>query len=148
MILLLQRHDLLLQVRMISRPVRSPTCAEARVLVAAEVALADLAVLGAVEQRAVGLSSHTGRRFLACSSAMRQLLRNLPPRMVSPKWTCQLSLVLTLRIAAAQPPSAMTGVGLAEQRLGHHGDAQALFARLDDRAAPAPPAPITTTSYW
>ena len=69
--------------------------------------LADLAVLGAVEQRRRSRRPKPGGASWACSSAMRQLLRNLPPRMVSPKWTCQLSLLLTLRMAAAQP-SAIT----------------------------------------
>jgi hypothetical protein len=39
---------------------------------------------------------------------MRQLLSILPPRMVSRKWTCQLSSGQTLPMAAAAPPSAMT----------------------------------------
>ena len=44
----------------------------------------------------------------ACSSAMRQLLTYWPPRMVSAKWTFQLSRSSTLARAAAMPPSAMT----------------------------------------
>ena len=39
---------------------------------------------------------------------MRQLLSILPPRMVSRKWTFQLSSGQTLPMAAATPPSAMT----------------------------------------
>ena len=54
--------------------------------------------------------------------------------MVSPKCTCQLSLVLTLRIAAAQPPSAITVCALPNSDLRHHRDAQTPFPGLDDRA--------------
>ncbi len=39
---------------------------------------------------------------------MRQLLSILPPRMVSRKWTCQLSSGYTVPSAAATPPSAIT----------------------------------------
>ena len=39
---------------------------------------------------------------------MRQLLTYCPPRMVSAKWTFQLSRSSTLARAAAMPPSAMT----------------------------------------
>ena len=39
---------------------------------------------------------------------MRQLLRYWPPRMVSAKWTFQLSRSSTLASAAAMPPSAIT----------------------------------------
>ena len=44
----------------------------------------------------------------ACNWAMRQLLSIFPPRMVSRKWTFQLSSGHTLPMAAAAPPSAMT----------------------------------------
>ncbi len=83
---------------------------------------------------------------LACSSAMRQLLRNLPPRIVSRKCTCQLSRGLTLPIAAAAPPSAMTVWALPNRDL----EMIAIFlprcrASIAARS-PEPPAPITTTS--
>ena len=39
---------------------------------------------------------------------MRQLLTYCPPRIVSAKWTFQLSRSSTLARAAAMPPSAMT----------------------------------------
>src|SRR5438876_255887 len=38
----------------------------------------------------------------ACSCAMRQLLRSLPPRMVSRKWTFQLSSFHTFASAAVE----------------------------------------------
>src|SRR6478736_33453 len=54
---------------------------------------------------------------LACSSAMRQLLRYWPPRMVSAKWTLQLSRSSTLASAAATPPSAITVCALPRSDL-------------------------------
>src|SRR3954468_14338572 len=84
---------------------------------------------------------------MACNSAMRKLLRNFPPRMVSRKWTIQLSRELTLPIAAAAPPSAMTVCALPNRDL----EMIAVFlpaSRASIAARrPAPPAPITTTSY-
>ena len=54
-VLLLERDDLLLQGADQLQAGAVADVGQPRVLVAAEVALADLAVLGAVEQRAVGL---------------------------------------------------------------------------------------------
>ena len=89
-----------------------------RVAVAAEVALQDAAVLRAVEERApvLELPTRSGASW-ACSCAMRQLLRNLPPRIVSRKCTCQLSSGQTLPSAAATPPSAMTVCALPSSDL-------------------------------
>src|SRR5262249_52084023 len=67
--------------------------------------------------------------------------------MVSRKCTCQLSSGHTLRSAAAIPPSAMTVWALPRS------DLQTMAVRTPWVAAsmaarrPAPPAPITTTSY-
>ena len=78
---------------------------------------------------------------------MRQLFSILPPRMVSRKWTSQPSSGHTLRSAAAIPPSAMTVCALPRS------DLQMIAVRTPWLAAsiaarrPAPPAPITTTSY-
>ena len=83
---------------------------------------------------------------LACSSAIRKWFRNLPPRIVSRKWTCQLSLEFTLPMAAAAPPSAITVCALP------NSDLLMIATRLPACRAsiaarsPAPPAPITTTS--
>src|SRR6478609_1699578 len=94
-------------------------------------------------------SSHTrSGASWACSSAIRQLLRNLPPRIVSPKWTCQESLVLTLRIAAAQPPSAITVWALPNSDLVTTATRRPRSRASITARNPAPPAPITTTSYW
>ena len=77
---------------------------------------------------------------------MRQLLRNLPPRMVSRKWTSQLSCGFALPIDAAIPPSAMTVWALP------NSDFEMIATRLPRSRAsiaarsPAPPAPMTRTS--
>ena len=84
---------------------------------------------------------------MACTSAIRQLLRSLPPRMVSRKWTCQLSSFQTFPIAAAMPPSAMTVWALPRSDLQTRATRTPWrFASMAARS-PAPPAPITITSY-
>ena len=83
---------------------------------------------------------------LACSSAMRQLLTYWPPRMVSAKWTFQLSRSSTLASAAAMPPSAMTVCALPSSDLQTRPtDTPAADASMAARS-PAPPAPMTRTS--
>src|SRR6476661_7168056 len=77
---------------------------------------------------------------------MRQTLRNLPPRIVSRKWTFQLSRESTLPSAAAMPPSAMTVCALPSKLL--EMTPVDSFCALHSIAArsPAPPAPMTSTS--
>ena len=72
----------------------------------------------------------------AWSWAMRQLLSILPPRMVSRKWTCQLSSGHTLPRAAAMPPSAMTVCALPSSDLQTRPTEHALGGGLDGRAQP------------
>ena len=134
-------------MRIISSPVRSPTCASRgyswppkfRWLILPSGVRSNSAPQASSSQTRSGDS-------LACSSAIRQLFRNLPPRIVSRKCTCQLSRGLTLPIAAAAPPSAMTVCALPNSDL----EMTAVFlpAALASIAArsPEPPAPITTTS--
>ena len=78
---------------------------------------------------------------------MRQLLRSFPPRIVSRKWTFQLSSFHTLPIAAAMPPSAMTVCAFPSSDL----QISAVFTPIELAStaarSPAPPAPITMTSY-
>ena len=66
--------------------------------------------------------------------------------MVSRKWTCQLSCGLTLPIAAAQPPSAMTVCALPSSDL--EMTAVRLPASRASMAArsPEPPAALITTT--
>src|SRR5689334_1009404 len=78
---------------------------------------------------------------------MRQTLRNLPPRMVSRKWTFQLSRGSVLPSAAAMPPSAMT-VWALPSRLFDSTPVLSLWALHSIAArSPAPPAPTTSTSW-
>src|SRR4029078_3828189 len=84
---------------------------------------------------------------LACSSAIRQLLTYWPPRIVSAKCTFQLSRSSTLASAAATPPSAMTVCALPSSDL----QINPTFTPPADASiaarSPAPPAPMTRTSY-
>ena len=77
---------------------------------------------------------------------MRQLFRSLPPRMVSRKWTFQLSSFHTFASAAAMPPSAITVWAFPRSDL--HTTAVLAPRACASIAArsPAPPAPTTTTS--
>ena len=132
---------------MISSPVRSPTWASRgyswppkfRWLILPSLVRSNSAPQASSSQTRSGAS-------LACTSAIRQLFRNLPPRMVSRKWTCQLSLGLALPMEAAQPPSAMTVCALP------NSDFEMIAVFLPACRAsiaarrPEPPAPITTTS--
>src|SRR3954452_19278308 len=134
-------------VRISSTPVRSPTCASRgyswppkfRWLIRPSLVRSNSAPQASSSQTRSGAS-------WACNSAIRQWLRNLPPRMVSRKCTCQLSLALTLPMEAAIPPSAMTVCALPKS------DLQTIAVRFPCVRAsiaarrPAPPAPITTTS--
>src|SRR5262245_38959763 len=78
---------------------------------------------------------------------MRQWLSILPPRIVSRKWTCQLSRASALASAAAIPPSAMTVWALPKSDL-HTRAVRAPSPEASIAArSPAPPAPTTRTSY-
>ena len=135
------------RVRIISSPVRSPTWASRgyscppkfRWLILPSGVRSNSAPQASSSQTRSGAS-------WACSSAIRGLFRNLPPRIVSRKWTCQLSAGFTLPMAAAQPPSAITVCALPNRDL----EMIAVFfprSRASIAArSPEPPAPITTTS--
>src|SRR4029079_11001479 len=72
--------------------------------------------------------------------------RYWPPRMVSAKWTFQLSRSSTLAMAAAMPPSAMTVCALPSSDL-HTTPTETPIAEASIAARrPAPPAPMTSTS--
>src|SRR6202034_3996305 len=135
------------RVRIISRPVRSPTWASRgyswppkfRWLILPSGVRSNTAPQASSSYTRSGAS-------LACSSAIRGLFRNLPPRMVSLKCTIQLSLLFTLPMAAAQPPSAITVWALPNRDL----EMIAVFLRASRASIaarrPEPPAPTTTTS--
>ncbi len=78
---------------------------------------------------------------------MRQLFSILPPRIVSRKWTCQLSSFQTLPMAAAMPPSAMTVWALPSSDLQITATRRLrLLASMAAQAGARRLAPITITS--
>ena len=77
---------------------------------------------------------------------MRQLFSILPPRMVSRKWTCQLSSFHTLPMAAAMPPSAMTVCALPSSDLQITATRRPRSLASMAARSPEPPAPMTMTS--
>src|SRR5580692_2532269 len=88
---------------------------------------------------------------LACSSAIRQLFKYCPPRMVSAKWTRQLSRSSTLPIAAAIPPSAITVCALPRSDFETTPTFTPAAEASIAARKPAPPAPTTSTSnscFW
>src|SRR5579885_872065 len=78
---------------------------------------------------------------------MRQLFRNLPPRMVSRKCVRQSSALSTLPIAAAMPPSAITVCALPSSDLQTTPTRAPLASASIAARRPAPPAPMINTSY-
>jgi hypothetical protein len=136
------------RVRIISSPVRSPTCASRGYLWPPKLRwrMRPSLVRSMTAPQASSSRTRSGAS-LAWSSAMRQLLRYWPPRMVSAKWTIQLSRSSTLASAAATPPSAMTVCALPRSDL----QTSPTFTPPADASiaarSPAPPAPTTRTSY-
>ena len=105
-------------VRINSSPVRSPTWHK-RLKVWPPNARCRICPSSVRSNSAPHCSSSRTRSGASCawSCAMRQLLRNFPPRMVSRKCVRQSSALSTLPIAAAIPPSAMTVCALPSSDL-------------------------------
>ncbi len=137
------------RVRIISRPVRSPTWASRAYLwpPKSRWEISPSSVRSNSAPQSSSSCTRSGASW-ACSWAIRQLLSIFPPRMVSRKCTSQLSSGQRLPIAAAMPPSAITVCALPSRDLQTIAvRAPASWAAIAARS-PAPPAPITTTSYW
>ncbi len=139
-VLLLQRDDLLLhradqfEARAVA-DVREP-----RIGVPAEVALADPAVRGAVEQRAVGLEfPHPVRRLAGVQFGHPPVVEELS----AAHGVLEVDLPRVARVGVAHrggaPALGHHGVRFAEQRLAHHRDPQSALPRLDDRPQPGSP---------
>jgi len=106
-----------------------------RIPMTTEVPLQDLAIGGPIEDRTPCFQlTDTCWRLLACNSAIRQLFRYWPPRIVSAKWTRQLSLSSTSASAAAIPPSAITVCALPSK------DFEITATLAPAAEAPPPPA--------
>ena len=134
-------------VRIISNPVRSPTCASRGYLCPPKLRckIRPSFVLSKTAPQASNSLTRSGAS-LACSSAIRQLLTYCPPRIVSEKCTFQLSRSSTFAIAAAIPPSAITVCALPSRDLQTKPtETPAADASIAARS-PAPPAPMTRTS--
>src|SRR3954462_15181900 len=78
---------------------------------------------------------------------MRQLLTYWPPRIVSAKCTMQLSRSSTFASAVATPPSAITVCALPSSDLQIKPTFTPAAEASIAARRPAPPAPITRTSY-
>ena len=136
-VLLLQRHDLLLQGADQLEAGAVADVGEPRVLVAAEVALADPAVLGAVEQRAPGLElPDPVGRLLRVQLGHPPVVEELAAAHGVAE--VHLPVVVAVDVAHRGGDAALGhhGVRLAEQRLADHRGPLALRARLDRRPQP------------
>ena len=135
------------KVRIISSPVRSPTWASRGYLWPPKFRcrIRPSAVRSNTAPQASSSRTRSGA-CCACSSAIRQLLRYCPPRMVSAKCVDHPSRSSTLASAAAMPLSAMTVWALPSSDLHTSPtDTPAAEASIAARR-PAPPAPMTSTS--
>ena len=138
-VLLLQADDLLLQGADQLQAGAVADVGQPRVLVAAEVALADAAVRGAVEQRTVGLElPHPLRRLLGVQLGHPRVVEELAAAQGVAE--VDLPAVLGVGVAHRRGDAALghDRVRLAEQALADDGGAQPLLARLDRRAAGRP----------
>ena len=126
------------RVRISSRPVRSPTWFRRRYLCPPKGRSA-IRPSGVRSKTAPYCSSSRTRSgaSLAKISAVRGLLRNAPPFMVSTKCTFQLSGsfgavgVAHVGERGGHAPLGHHGMRLAEQRFAHHADRAARFTRAD-----------------
>ena len=146
-VLLLQRNDLLLHRADQLEPGAVTDVRQPRVGVPAEVALADPAVRGAVEQRAVGLQLPDAvGRLPGVQLGHPPVVEELP----AAHGVAEVDLPVVVRVRVAHrrraPALGHHRVRLAEQGLAHDRHAEAAFAASITARRPAPPAPITTTS--
>jgi hypothetical protein len=136
-VVLLERHDLLLQGPDHLQAGAVAHVREARVLVAAEVALADLAVLGAVEERPVGLQlPDPVRRLLGVQLGHPPVVHEL----AAAHRVAEVDLPVVVRVHVGHRRSgAALGhhrVRLPEQRLADDRRPLALHPGLDSRPQP------------
>jgi hypothetical protein len=121
---------------------------EARIAMAAEIALRNLAFLGAIEDRAPGFEFvHARGRFLGVQLGHAPVVDVLAA--AHGVGEMDLPAVAVVDVAHRRRHAALghDGVRLAEQRFADEPDAHAGRRGFDGRAQPAPPAPMTSTSY-
>ena len=121
---------------------------QARIAVAAEVALQNAAVLGAIEQRAPGFQfAHAVGRFLGVQFGHAPVIQILAAAHGVGEVDAPVIAVVHIGQRGRHAAFGHHGVGFAEQRLADHADLDALTRPLRwRRASPAPPAPMTRTS--
>ena len=142
MVLLLEADDLLLEGADQLQAGAVADVGEPGVLVAAEVALADPAVGGAVEQRAVGLElPHPHGGFLGVQLGHPRVVEELAAAHGVAE--VGLPVVLLVGVAHRRGDAALghDRVRLAEQALADHRGPQPLLASLDRRPQPGTAGP-------
>ena len=124
-------------VRIISRPVRSPTW-QRRLYVCPPKARCKIWPSAVRSKSAPHCSSSRARSGASCawSCAMRQLLSSLPPRIVSRKCGCQPSSLSTIRQSRREAAFGHHRVRLAQQRFADDADARSLRERFDRGSQP------------
>ena len=129
-------------VRIISRPVRSPTWARrgCECPPNGRWRIRPSRVRSKTAPQASSSRTRSGASW-AWSWAIRGLLSSLPPTIVSRKWTCQESCSATLPSAAATPPSAITVWALPRSDLQTSPTFAPWRRRLDRRPQAGSPGP-------
>lgn len=147
MVLLLQRDNLLLQGADQLQAGAVADVRQSRIGVSAEVALTDSAIVGAVEQRAVGLQlPDPVRRLLGVQLGHTPVVQELS----TAHRVAEVSLPIVLRVGVAHrgraAASAMTVWALPNRDLHTTATFKPRSRASMTARNPAPPAPITTTS--
>ena len=120
---------------------------ETRIAMAAEVALQDAAVLGAIEERAPRLElAHARRRFLGVNLRHARVVHVLAA--AHRVGEMHLPAVAIVDVGERRRDAAFGHhrVRLAEQRLADHPDRDPAADASIAARRPAPPAPMTSTS--
>jgi hypothetical protein len=137
LVVLLQRHDLLLRRADQLEAGAVADVRQPRVLVPAEVALADLAVLGAVEERAVGLQlPDPVRSLLGVQLGHARVVQELAAAHRVAEVDHPVVVGVHVPHRGGRAALGHHRVGLAEQRLREDRRPHALLAGLDRRAQP------------
>ena len=136
-VLLLQRDDLLLEGADQLEPGAVTHVREAGIFVTTEVALADLAIGCAVEQRAVGLELPDPLwRLLGMQLGHAPGVEELATAHRVAEVDLPVVLAVDIAHRCGNAAFGHDCVGLAEQRLAHDGRALALVSCLDGSAEP------------
>ena len=120
---------------------------QAGIAMAAEVALQNAAVFGAVEQRAPGFQfAHAVGRFLGVQLRHAPVVEVLAAAHGVGEMHAPVVAVVDVGQRGRHSAFGHDGVRLAEERFADHTDFDAGAAASIAARSPAPPAPITRTS--